>query len=282
MMIARIYGFLLLTALIGCTSSDEITSRGLPPSTYEGDSTFLTCERTISVMSETEFVVTLTIMGSQLQGGAVINEQIPKGCRAQSIDSEAGLFDYNENNVQIVWVDFPSKDELKISYLVTVDSSMVGLQDIQGEFQIDNHSCQIPTMALEFDHTSIMVQDASDPDSYLWGDVADQKQMLMGSWLLTKVKGDETAKYDEDNLYTVNFRNDNKIAFNTNANNCTARYSLNSSENMTITDVTCSEVCCDEEPLAYPYGLTEITYYHVSKNKLILVSDRYKFEFDRH
>lgn len=251
-------------------------------SSSEGDSTFISCSRTISVMSETEFIVTLTISSSQLTGKAVINEQIPIGCKAKSIDSESALFDFDENKVQIVWVDFPDKGELKISYLVIVDSTVAGLQDITGEVLVMDQSCQIPAVALDFDEHSIMVQEVNDPTYATLEDISEQKGMIMGDWLLVKVKGDESFKYSNDDRYLINFRNDNKIAFGTNANNCTAIYSLNSNENITIKDISCTKVCCDEEPISYPTGLGKVTYYHVNKNKLILQSVDYQYEFERY
>jgi len=109
-------------ALIGlsqiCISQSINVSRKMPTSGAPGS----------------EFTVELTVDKGSTSGFAKLQDEIPDGFTASSIESKSATFTFDKNKVKLIWMSLPADTKFTVSYKVKVDASASGSKTIIGTF----------------------------------------------------------------------------------------------------------------------------------------------------
>lgn len=101
-----------------------------------GTSYNITCIRQKPYKTTTgnEFIVRLLIYKKDMNKFAKIEEQIPEGFEAKSIDSKEGIFTYKDGLVKFVWMNLPPEQAFVISYrLIPLTSKATSEIPIKGQ-----------------------------------------------------------------------------------------------------------------------------------------------------
>ena len=80
------------------------------------------------------FVVELTVNKGNLNGFANLQQFLPNGFTAASIQTHGATFSFQDHLVKFVWIDLPVEKSFKISYRVSTDLAASGLKTLNGEF----------------------------------------------------------------------------------------------------------------------------------------------------
>ena len=93
-------------------------------------------KRTTSVIpgQVNTFKVELRIDKPGIEGFAKIEEAIPEGFYASELESQGGVFSFNNQLVKILWVAMPDKKQYIVSYKLTAGNNVHGNQKINGVF----------------------------------------------------------------------------------------------------------------------------------------------------
>jgi hypothetical protein len=81
-----------------------------------------------------EFIVKLLIYKKDMNKFAKIEEQIPDGFDAKSVDSKDGIFTYKDGLVKFVWMNLPPEQAFVVSYrLIPLSSKTISEVPIKGQ-----------------------------------------------------------------------------------------------------------------------------------------------------
>jgi hypothetical protein len=81
-----------------------------------------------------EFIVRLLVYKKEMNKFAKIEEQIPEGFEAKSIDSKEGIFTYKDGLVKFVWMNLPKEPAFVVSYrLIPLTSKSTSEVAIKGQ-----------------------------------------------------------------------------------------------------------------------------------------------------
>jgi hypothetical protein len=81
-----------------------------------------------------EFIVRLLVYKKEMNKFAKIEEQIPEGFEAKSIDSKEGIFTYKDGLVKFVWMSLPPEQAFVVSYrLIPLTSKSTSEISIKGQ-----------------------------------------------------------------------------------------------------------------------------------------------------
>ncbi|HAW53350.1 MAG TPA: hypothetical protein DCX54_13650 [Flavobacteriales bacterium] len=94
------------------------------------------CKRTTSVIPGlvNTFKVELRIDKPEINGFAKVEESIPDGFYASELDSDEGIFSFENQLVKILWMALPDKKQFIVSYKLTAKNDVHGNQKISGVF----------------------------------------------------------------------------------------------------------------------------------------------------
>ncbi|MEO7081506.1 MAG: hypothetical protein ABIY71_08260 [Flavobacteriales bacterium] len=104
---------------------------GLPTLVGPGD---VSAVRTITPISGTEVLVEVTIQKGILRGFGKLQENLPAGFTAVSIESDDAIFSMKDRIAKFVWLNLPSKSTVKVSYRLLAPSGASGAFTMNGEF----------------------------------------------------------------------------------------------------------------------------------------------------
>ncbi|HEY4800457.1 MAG TPA: hypothetical protein VII99_15360 [Bacteroidia bacterium] len=114
----------------------------------------ITASRTIvgSPEAGTEFTVEVSVKKTGIKGFARIQETLPAGLTAMSLDNKGGTFSFIDQKVKIIWDNLPAEEEVKVSYRVSVSENASGDMSIIGSFSyVENNDpmkAEIPTTSI--------------------------------------------------------------------------------------------------------------------------------------
>lgn len=96
----------------------------------------VTASRTIVGSPEAgmEFTVEINVSKDGMKGFARIQETLPAGLTAMSLDNKGGTFSFIDQKVKIIWDNLPADEEVKVSYRVMADANASGDMVITGSF----------------------------------------------------------------------------------------------------------------------------------------------------
>ena len=97
----------------------------------------IACVRQKPALNEAakEYVVTLLVNKEALKKFAKIEETVPAGFTAVSLDSKSGIFTFKENKVKFLWMNLPAESYFTVSYkLLPLKGTTAVLAKINGVF----------------------------------------------------------------------------------------------------------------------------------------------------
>ncbi|HET6243601.1 MAG: hypothetical protein H0V01_02150 [Bacteroidetes bacterium] len=92
------------------------------------------CKRNINYKLNSEFVVEVIINKTEIGDFAKLQETLPEGFTATSIESNNAQFSFSNQIVKFVWMTLPEQNEFRVSYLVKKDPQSNGNNFLNGEF----------------------------------------------------------------------------------------------------------------------------------------------------
>ncbi len=104
---------------------------GIAPQVGPGD---VSASRTITAVSASEFLVEVTIKKGLLRGFGKLQETLPEGFTAVAKGSDDAIFSTKGRVAKFVWLNLPSKEELKVTYRLIAPSNASGELAVNGEF----------------------------------------------------------------------------------------------------------------------------------------------------
>lgn len=104
---------------------------GLPPQKGPGD---VSATRTITAVSNTELLVEVTVQKGLLRGFGKLQENLPEGFTAVVKENDDAIFSTKDRIAKFVWLNLPSKSEIKVSYRLLAPTGVSGTFTVNGEF----------------------------------------------------------------------------------------------------------------------------------------------------
>ena len=91
-----------------------------------GQDVQISMDHPLSVNAGDEFEVTVTINKGSLTDYSRFSQDLPLGLTATNVSSPNADFSFDEQRVRIIWLKLPEADEIKVSYLISVDARLKG------------------------------------------------------------------------------------------------------------------------------------------------------------
>ena len=83
------------------------------------DASALTCDRTITQNPAGDYTVNLVIHRGTIKGFCKLQENLPAGIAAASVQNAGASFNFAEQKVKLVWIQLPAEGDVKVSYKLT-------------------------------------------------------------------------------------------------------------------------------------------------------------------
>lgn len=91
------------------------------------------CSRLIEKISETEFVVKLSVNQNNIHGFAKILETLPLNCKAEKLSDGGAVVTADEQTIKFVWFDIPQQPTIEVSYRMNCVLPIEGQPSINGK-----------------------------------------------------------------------------------------------------------------------------------------------------
>ncbi|MCO6481335.1 MAG: hypothetical protein J5I62_00940 [Flavobacteriales bacterium] len=108
-----------------------VDTPGLPAQTGSGN---VGASRTVTQVGQTEYLVEVTIRKGALRGFGKLQENLPIGFSAIEKSDDDAIFSMQGRMLKFVWLNLPSKSELKVSYRLLAPEDAEGTYTLNGEF----------------------------------------------------------------------------------------------------------------------------------------------------
>ncbi|MFN8698137.1 MAG: hypothetical protein ACK5XQ_02325 [Flavobacteriales bacterium] len=79
----------------------------------------MTCTRTITALSATEFQIDIRVSGNTIEGFAKIMESVPANCKTEKIQDAGSVVTQEKNSIKFVWFEIPKSPIVDISYKIS-------------------------------------------------------------------------------------------------------------------------------------------------------------------
>lgn len=104
---------------------------GLPSQVGPGD---VGATRKVTQTGKGELLVEVTVAKGNIRGFGKLQENLPQGFTALEKTSDDAIFSASGRMVKFVWLNLPSKNELRVSYRLIAPDNATGTYTINGEF----------------------------------------------------------------------------------------------------------------------------------------------------
>ena len=100
--------------------------------------------------------ITVEIRKDNLTGFARFFQDLPQGFDVESVENSGGDFYFDDNQVNIVWVNMDERDPVRVRYLVRADESLSGSFRLGGRFDYvingrERRSAEVNNMLIKLD-----------------------------------------------------------------------------------------------------------------------------------
>ncbi len=139
-------------------------------------------DRVVTSVGINQWKVDVTIVKSNLQGFAKIEESVPNGYTVIDLKSSSAVFSLDDTKVKYIWYDIPENENITVSYkLLPVIAMNAGAPEIEGDFSYlkneETITVPIGDSGMEIvDDTEEILADSSDITSATGDDVAEEIQ----------------------------------------------------------------------------------------------------------
>jgi hypothetical protein len=79
----------------------------------------MTCTRTITALSATEFQIDIRVSGNTIEGFAKIMESVPANCKTEKIQDAGSVVTQEKNSIKFVWFEIPKSPIVDVSYKIS-------------------------------------------------------------------------------------------------------------------------------------------------------------------
>lgn len=104
---------------------------GIAPMQGQGG---VSSSRTITPVTEKEFIVEITVDKGSLRGFGKVQETIPSGFTALEKSTDEAIFTVQDRIVKFVWLNLPAKGTVRVAYKLRANENPDGEYKIDGEF----------------------------------------------------------------------------------------------------------------------------------------------------
>jgi len=114
---------------------------------------------------------------------------------------------------------------------------------------------------------SILLQACND-------DECDCKGQIVGKWKVDGFMSIESVSYSKDNSYSpfITFNSDGTYDVELDVNACSGDYLTGSNDSLSISDIACTEICCDSYfSEKFVDMLSQVSAYNISDDELWLI-----------
>lgn len=108
-----------------------IDAAGIPPAQGPGG---VSASRTITPVTEKEMLVEVIVKKGAIRGFGKLQETIPPGFTALEKNSDEAIFTAQERFVKFVWLNLPSREEIKVVYKLRATTQPDGEYVVDGDF----------------------------------------------------------------------------------------------------------------------------------------------------
>lgn len=112
----------------------DVTATDMPGVTPKNGPGNVNASRTISQVNSSEMLVEVTIRKGLLRGFGKLQETLPEGFTAVAMGSDDAIFSAKDRVAKFVWLNLPSKEELKVTYRLIAPLNSNGEYSVNGEF----------------------------------------------------------------------------------------------------------------------------------------------------
>ena len=181
----------------------QLTSPGSPAGTSGATtSSGLSCERSITKSANGDILVTVIIHRSGISGFCKLQENLPPGIAATSVQNANASFNFSDMKVKWVWIQLPQDNDIKVVYKLT--GTPKGNQ-IDGTLSyLENDATKKYTISPTSFPTN--TDNAADQTLSSKGNTATPNQAANGAQAsaTTVDKGQQTAAASKTNAQQVN------------------------------------------------------------------------------
>ncbi len=93
---------------------------------------YVTADKPGTVVPGNTFIVRMTIHKGQTLGFARIQQFLPAGFRVEEMESANAQFIEDSSSIKFIWTQMPAEESFVVTYKVTTDKDLKGLQVING------------------------------------------------------------------------------------------------------------------------------------------------------
>jgi hypothetical protein len=108
-----------------------VDAAGIPPAQGPGG---VSASRTITPVSDKEMLVEVIVKKGSIRGFGKLQETIPPGFTALEKSSDEAIFTAQERFVKFVWLNLPSREEIKVVYKLRATTQPDGEYTVDGDF----------------------------------------------------------------------------------------------------------------------------------------------------
>lgn len=91
-------------------------SEMLPELKREAEVVELMCTRTLTKVSDTEYIVNLKVNNNNIQGFGKILETLPANCNSEKMNDGGAVITQDESTIKFVWFEVPAAESFEVSY----------------------------------------------------------------------------------------------------------------------------------------------------------------------
>lgn len=96
---------------------DEI-AQTMPQVKIEPELIEMVCERTISKVTDSEYIITLQVRNNIIKDFGKILETVPNNCKTEKITDEGAVVTQDKNTIKFVWFETPQTTTFEVSYKI--------------------------------------------------------------------------------------------------------------------------------------------------------------------
>lgn len=112
----------------------DIAAADMPGVTPQNGPGNVSASRTITQVNASEMLVEVTIKKGLLRGFGKLQETLPEGFTVVAKESDDAIFSAKERVAKFVWLNLPSKEEMKVTYRLIAPFNTNGEYSVNGEF----------------------------------------------------------------------------------------------------------------------------------------------------
>lgn len=100
----------------GLEPTPEQIAQTQPMLKREAEVVEMICTRTLTQLSETDYIVTLKVNNNNIQGFGKILETLPAYCKTEKVNEGGAVITQDENTIKFVWFEVPTAATFEVSY----------------------------------------------------------------------------------------------------------------------------------------------------------------------